>query len=117
MAVIFETGRLRARDWSLDDAEPAFGIYGDPEVMRYLGSAPNPARDVADQRERLARRIAQESPAGLGVWALDRRADDVLVGAVILNPFPDIEPTEVEVGWHLGRAYWGNGYATEAGAA
>ncbi|MFN2625571.1 MAG: GNAT family N-acetyltransferase, partial [Mycobacteriales bacterium] len=41
----------------------------------------------------------------------------VLVGAVILNPFPDIEPTEVEVGWHLGRAYWGNGYATEAGAA
>lgn len=110
---VFETARLRARDWTLDDVEPAYEIYRDPDVVRYLGSVPQPVESVAAQRERVERWMAGNAaqPAGYGFWALETR-DGTLVGATLLKPLP--EHDEVEVGWHLGKAFWGNGYATES---
>jgi RimJ/RimL family protein N-acetyltransferase len=49
---------------------------------------------------------------GYGMWALEERASGVLVGRVgFLHPpgWPDFE-----LGWLLGRAFWGRGYAREA---
>jgi hypothetical protein len=46
---VFETPRLIARAWDTDrDAEQAFGMYGDPEVLRFIGT---PTPDLATQRE------------------------------------------------------------------
>ena len=36
--VIFETARLIVRQYTEADAEQALVIYGDPEVMRFLGN-------------------------------------------------------------------------------
>jgi RimJ/RimL family protein N-acetyltransferase len=110
--VIFSTERLVARDWTLDDADAAYEIYRDPDVMRFLGTAPQPVASVEAQRERIAAWL--ERNAGwddcYGFWALATH-DGTLVGATLLKPLPGDGP--VEVGWHLGKAYWGNGYATE----
>lgn len=39
MNAIFETPRLIIRNWIPDtDAEQAFKIYGDPDVMRFINS-------------------------------------------------------------------------------
>ena len=54
-------------------------------------------------------------PDGYGSWPLFERESGALVGAVLLKPLPEAE--EIEVGWHLARAAWGNGYATESGKA
>jgi ribosomal-protein-alanine N-acetyltransferase len=113
VGVIFETERLVARDWSLDDAEAAYEIYADPEVVRYLGSVPMPVESVDAMRERVAGWLARNDAtrdAGMGFWALTTR-DGTLLGATLLKPLPDHE--EVEVGWHLGTAHQGRGYATE----
>ncbi|MBX2800362.1 MAG: GNAT family N-acetyltransferase [Myxococcales bacterium] len=112
------TQRLRLRRWRLDDAQAAWPIYGDPEVTRYIGG--HTARDVDEVREQLARRIArtEDLDRGLGSWAV--LLGDQLVGCGLLKPLPDAQrdPTsDIEVGWHLGRAHWGNGYASEVGAA
>ena len=110
---VFETERLRARDWTPDDAEAAFAIYRDPDVVRYLGSVPRPVSDVTEMGERVARWIAGNDAlrgTGFGFWALETH-DGTLVGATVLKPLPDA--AEVEVGWHLGTAHWGHGYATE----
>jgi RimJ/RimL family protein N-acetyltransferase len=112
--VIFRTERLLARDWTLDDVAAAYGIYRDEDVVRYLGSVPQPVADEAAMRERVERWIAGNEAlrgSGFGFWALCRCDDGAVVGATLLKPLPDAD--EVEVGWHLGKSYWGGGYATE----
>jgi len=112
----FTTERLLARDWRIDDAEAAFGIYGRMEVMRWLGAEPRQAvPSVAAMRERLEHMIerAGEHP-DFGLWALELREPQTLVGAVLLSPLPG-EDGEVEIGWHLNPDHWGHGYATESG--
>lgn len=114
MSPRFESERLEMVDWTLDDAAAAYAIYGDPEVTAGLSGDPVP--NVAAMRERLAK--IEEKYAGLepfGFWAIRVKQTRELVGSVILQPLPEHE--EIEVGWHLGQAYWGFGYATEAGRA
>jgi RimJ/RimL family protein N-acetyltransferase len=112
--VIFRTERLLARDWTLDDVAAAYDIYRDEDVVRYLGSVPQPVADLDAMAERVERWIAGNEAlrgTGFGFWALCRSDDGVVVGATLIKPLPDAK--EVEVGWHLGKAYWGSGYATE----
>ncbi len=111
--MIFETERLVARDWTPDDTEAAYEIYRDPDVVRFLGSVPQPVESLAAQRERIDRWMTANDAirsTGYGFWAL-ATTDGTLVGATLLKPLPDAD--EVEVGWHLGTAHWGRGYATE----
>jgi len=110
------TERLRAGRWVIDLAESAFSIYGDPVAMRFM--RPNyPVSDVAAMRARLEEIIARNEryQGRMGSWPLFVRETDTMVGAILLKPLPGSE--QIEVGWHLGRAHWGNGYATEAGRA
>ena len=34
---VYESERLTARLWTLDDVEAAFAMYGDAETMRFIG--------------------------------------------------------------------------------
>jgi ribosomal-protein-alanine N-acetyltransferase len=122
MPPIFETPRLHIRTWDPGaDAPAAFEIYRDPVVMHFLGlPTGTPRKSVEEQREALAKTVARyaELSDGTGAWAIVRKSDDQVVGTCLLKRLPDADqkPTEdIEVGWHLGRAYWGNGYATESG--
>jgi RimJ/RimL family protein N-acetyltransferase len=51
-----------------------------------------------------------------GRWAVERRADGVVAGTVILVRLPDGDG-ELEVGWHLHPDSWGQGLASEAARA
>ncbi len=122
--VLFETERLFARRWDPDrDAEPAFEMYGDPEVTRYIGGSAEP--DVEALRERMRAIRARDARFGdaLGAFALFERGSERLAGAGLLKPLPanagpDYRYTDdIEVGWHLPRRSWGEGYASEAGRA
>lgn len=107
---IFESDRLEAVEWTLEDAPAALAIYGDPEVTAGLSGEIIPT--IEAMRERLAR-IADkyEQVRPLGFWAI-RRKNNGIIGAVLLQPLPGYD--EIEVGWHLAREHWGNGFATEA---
>ena len=123
MRMNLTTSRLVLRPWTLDDAEGAFLIYGDPEVNRYLGG--KTVESVDAMRETLGVWLARTAryPEGLGIFAAV--AGDVIVGCGLLKPLPlstDPPPptpldrvlsNDIEVGWHLGRDHWGKGYATE----
>jgi RimJ/RimL family protein N-acetyltransferase len=111
--VIYRTQRLIVRPWHDDDLEAAFAIYSNPEVMRYLGSQPGvpiPDRESMQERMRFWKERDKDLAPGLGFWAIERETK--AIGSVILRPLPN--DTKIEVGWHLGREHWGNGYATEA---
>ena len=106
-----ETERLIIRDWTLEDAEAAFSVYGDPEVMLYVGSG-KPYPDRETMRARLEVLIERDRNRNLGLWALELKGGGEVVGGAVLNHLPD--GTEVEVGYHLAKKHWGKGYATEA---
>jgi RimJ/RimL family protein N-acetyltransferase len=112
-----ETERLRLRGWRDDDLDMLAGINADPEVMRYImdGSV----RDRRQSADGLRKMRRDWDARGFGLFAVETRATGTLVGWAGLSVpefLPEILPA-VEIGWRLGRAHWGLGYATEAAAA
>lgn len=104
------TDRLALRPLSSDDADALAKILGDPRRPAYLGERMD---DPEDHRRRIEQRHADgdlEEP--LGIWAIERRTDDTVVGVALLKPLEG--GPEVEVGWHLDPDVWGAGYATES---
>jgi RimJ/RimL family protein N-acetyltransferase len=109
------TRRLLLRQWQESDFEPFAALNSDAEVMRYFPAALTRAQsDALAERARGA--IAER---GWGLWAVEHVSTVSFIGFVgLAEPRFDAHFTPaVEVGWRLGRAYWGNGYATEAAGA
>jgi RimJ/RimL family protein N-acetyltransferase len=120
-----ETERLVLRAPVPEDAEALAPMYADPEVMRYLGDG---RTLTPDETERSVRRMIKGWQAeGLGLFTTVRKEDETVIGRVgliVWNPetwqvtrLGSDEPTELEVGYTIGRPFWGRGYATEAAAA
>ncbi len=111
---ILETPRLLLRAWREDDAEAAFTIYSDPEVVRFLGNGV-PAKSLDEVRQRLAKRIKHQQDHGFSLWAVMDKLTGELCGSCGLQPLEG--GPEIEVGYHLARHCWGRGLATEAARA
>jgi len=114
---LFETERLVVRPWRLDEGDlaSAFEMYGDPEVVKYIGGRLQPSLEAT--RTFMEGLVARFVGTPYGGFPVVEKASGQVVGVVLLEPLPDRErvPTEdVEVGWHLARRVWGRGFATEA---
>lgn len=118
MDIPLTTDRLVIRDWSVDDAEAAFAIYGSPDVTRWLTPAMDRVGDVAAMRSVLqAWQEAQPNlPAPRGRWAVQRRDDNAVIGGLGIRLLPPYED-DLELSWQLKPQEWGKGYAAEAGRA
>jgi RimJ/RimL family protein N-acetyltransferase len=125
--VSLETDRLVLRAPVPEDADTLAPMYADPEVMRYVGDGRTLTRV---ETERSVRRMIERWKAdGFGLFTTVRKEDGTVIGRVGLlvwntdtwEPTTRAEgtdvPTEVEVGYTLGRDFWGQGYATEAAGA
>jgi RimJ/RimL family protein N-acetyltransferase len=102
------------RRWTPEDVEHAHVYNSDPLVWRYLGAPP--ARSLDETAERVERLMGYEREYGFTLWAVEEIESGVVIGDCGLIPLERVGP-EVELGYRLGRASWGKGYATEAGAA
>lgn len=105
-----ETERLTLRPFGEEDATALFELSQDPEVMRYVGDRRVPT--LQESWRAIAGWLGHWAMRGYGQWAIEERASGRLIGrAGIINPVDWPGP---EVGYLLGRAWWGHGYATEA---
>lgn len=99
--VVAETGRVRLRGW--DDARWAemVRVTNTPAVMRWLGGVSS-AEQMAAAKARLD---VYQADHGFTFWAVERRADDTLLGFCGLKranaPGAEALHGEVEVGWRL----------------
>jgi RimJ/RimL family protein N-acetyltransferase len=121
------TDRLCLRPSAPRDAEALYDLFADPEVMYGLGKEPVSA--LGEVRAMIEEAIVGWTTDGLGPFVLETDASDrQVVGQAGLMIFDrrDWTPSswasagrhaQPELGWALIRAYWGNGYATEAAAA
>ncbi len=111
---VIETARLRLRPFTLDDADEYYhALLKDPDVRRYLpGGEPRPRSDA---ERMLTYYIEHWEKHGFGGLAMIHAEDNALIGECGLLFVPDVP--EVEVFYTLTKAYWGQGFATEAARA
>jgi RimJ/RimL family protein N-acetyltransferase len=110
---ILETDRLVLRQLTRDDTDDLYEILSDPEAMRYY-PAPFTREQTIGWIDWNLRNYTQYS---FGLWAVVRKDDGLVLGDCGLTMQPVEGQQEVEIGYHLKRAVWGNGYATEAALA
>jgi RimJ/RimL family protein N-acetyltransferase len=105
------TQRLLLRPGWAEDAAALHRTIADESIVRNLASAPWPYRPE-DALAFLATERRPQEPAML----VFRRTsgEPELIGSVGVGRRPD---GELEFGYWIARAYWGRGYATEAGRA
>ncbi|MBW8815262.1 MAG: GNAT family N-acetyltransferase [Caulobacterales bacterium] len=112
---MIETPRLVLRPWREAD-RPAFAeINGHPEVGAWLGGV----LDRAASDAVLDRAQTHIETHGYGLWAVERRADARLVGAIGLTIMGEDLPAPgaLELAWRLHPHAQGQGLATEGAAA
>jgi ribosomal-protein-alanine N-acetyltransferase len=98
--------RLRLRQLVVDDAEAMAGLLEhDLEATEMTARIPIPCTASA---ARTWIQVASGPPAY--TFAITRRADDLMLGAIGFV----LLPGAAGLGYWLGRPYWGLGYATEA---
>lgn len=108
-----QTERLLIRDWTIADSEAAHAFYSDSEVMQYLGSGR--ANHSLEQTRLSLRRAIAKDEKPLGFWAVELVETGEVIGGAILKWLPD--RTNIEVGYHFGKAWWGQGFGTELATA
>ncbi len=105
---VVTTERLTGRRVCRDDLAYIIEVDRDPRVQRTLFGD---VQTEEQSRARLGRWVQMWEEHGFGFWIFDdRNGRKVGHGGV----FPSArEPGEVEVGYAIKPAYWGNGFATE----
>ena len=106
-----ETPRLWLRPFVAADAPEVQRLAGERAIADTTLNIPHPYDDgMADDW------IATHEPAfasgELATFAIVRKADGQLLGAVGLTFYPQF--TRAELGYWVGTPFWGSGYCTEA---
>ncbi|MER6036451.1 MULTISPECIES: GNAT family N-acetyltransferase [unclassified Streptomyces] len=103
---------VRLRVPTDEDAFSWHRVFDDPEVMEFHGGR---AAEVSVYEELTARQRRHDAERGFCLWSV---LDDEggVVGFTGAQPWPHAwgPAGEIEIGWRLGRAHWGRGYATAA---
>jgi RimJ/RimL family protein N-acetyltransferase len=112
LAPDISTARLRLREASMEDADRITELAGDYDVARMTTSIPHPMK--RDQAVDFLERMAVRERAVEQLFAIERPGEG-LIGMIGFHPSADTPAPEV--GYWIGKPYWGQGYASEAAAA
>lgn len=108
-APVLTTDRLRLRMLQDADFEPYAAMHMDPEVTRFTVRA---QLNRMEAWRHLAVIVGHWHLRGFGMWGVEELDTGALVGRVGFHQ-PDGWP-DFELGWTIGRNWWGQGYASEA---
>ena len=109
---ILETPRLVLREMTPEDAESAYLLNSDPEVLKYTGD--DAFKSVEEAREFLGKYESYKK-YGFGRWAMILKETGEYLGWCGLKYTPELD--EFDIGYRLMKKFWGFGYATEAAEA
>jgi [ribosomal protein S5]-alanine N-acetyltransferase len=110
---VLETDRLFLRRFQPSDLDALAEILGDPDTMRYYPH-PKSREETLGWIEWSRRSYAEH---GFGLWASILKESGRLIGDCGLTLQAVDDEHFVEVGYHLNKAFWHRGLATEAATA
>jgi len=110
---VLESPRLSLREFQLEDLDALAAILSDREAMRYYPMSFDRAA-VADWIQRNRTRYAND---GYGLWAMILKSTCELIGDCGLVRQSVDAVDEIEIGYHVRRDLWNQGYASEAARA
>ncbi len=109
--MILETERLILRPWQETDAEGLYEYAKDPDVGPIAGWPPH--KSIEESRD-----VIKNVLHGKQCYAICLKVDNRAIGAIELklNGHTDMteQDDECELGYWLGKAFWGHGYMPEA---
>ena len=111
--MILETQRLIIREYTPNDFDDLYEILSDAQTMKYY---PKPY-DENGVRRWIDWSIRGYEQNGFGLWALELKQTGTFIGdcgVTLQNIDGEILP---EIGYHVNKNYWRQGYAKEACAA
>lgn len=103
------TPRLVLRGPRADDAPRMAQLANDFDIARMTTRIPHPF--TVEHAEDFIARMERRDPAREAVFVLESD-DEGLIGVLGFHP----GPAGTEIGYWLGRPFWGRGFATEAAA-
>ncbi len=111
MKYMLKTKRLILRKWTESDAESLFEYAKNPDVGPIAGWPPHKSKE-----ESLS--VIQNVLNGKECYAICEKGNNKAIGSIELklNGFTDMtdRDDECELGYWLGKPFWGKGYMTEA---
>lgn len=111
--MILETERLVLREMTREDFSGLARILQDPQVM-YAYEHPFSDEEVQSWLDRQLERYAWD---GFGLWAVVEKADGDFIGQCGITMQDWSGRTVPEIGYHLRRDKWHQGFAAEAAVA
>ena len=109
---LIETERLILRRYVMEDAEDMYKNWAsDPEVTRFLTWPTHTSVEVT--RGILGDWIPRYAEGKTYNWGITLKGDDHVIGNIAVVS-RDEATFSVEIGYCLGRAYWGRGIMPEA---
>lgn len=109
-----KTERLFLRPFNLEDAPEVQRLAGDKEIASTTLNIPHPYEDGLAEKWINSHKSAFED-GKLVNFAITHRQEGYLIGAIGLNI--DSRHEFAEMGYWVGRPYWGENYCTEAARA
>jgi ribosomal-protein-alanine N-acetyltransferase len=105
-----ETERLILRPLTMADVDGVWVYASDPEVTRFTIFDCHTNRRITEEWLK----SAIESSAGESLlFGIEHREHSKIIGSCAIRAW-DRQHNRAEMGWALARAYWNQGYATEA---
>lgn len=111
--MVIETERLVIREYTPGDFGALYEILSDPETMQYY---PKPY-DEQGVRRWIAWCMDSYRQHGFGLWALELKDTKTFIGDCGISMQKIDGEWLPEIGYHIHKQYWRQGYAKEACAA
>jgi ribosomal-protein-alanine N-acetyltransferase len=103
------TPRLQLRDFRRDDFAAVHAYASDPLVTRFTSFGPNTEEQTRAFLDTMAREISAEPRQNHNLAVVDRESGTLFGSCGLIGRGERVH----EVGYVLGRGWWGRGFATE----
>lgn len=97
----------------MDDVQNLEAIFSDPIAMQHYSST----KDIEATKQWIQWNKESYEKHGFGLWAVIRKDNDQFTGDCGITMQLIDGEEQPEIGYHIRRDLWGQGYATEAAQA
>lgn len=109
---IIEGERINLRKMQANDVDVLLQYWGDPEVVKHMNMSAFTTSDEVLEMVTLLNSLAEYEDTLR--WGIELKEEHKLIGSCGFNTWQLSGAYRAEIGYDLGKAYWGQGYMSEA---